>query len=255
MEVLAIIPARAGSKGIPGKNSKLLAGRPLIEYTFDMALQCGSLTRIVVSTDSESIARLARERGVEVPFLRPAQFAGDNSPATEYIGHCLSALARQEQYRPDIVVLLQPTTPFRAPEDVAQCIKMLIHSKADSIVSVCELPVKYHPQWQFILDHDRHLLRFNSGSFGRIVSARQQLEPTYTRNGAVYAFWRHTFENTGTIYGNHVLGFPMSAERSINIDDMEDWQKAEEMLCNPITGDPNVRTDRTHPGSEIRLTL
>ncbi|MBN1817468.1 MAG: acylneuraminate cytidylyltransferase family protein [Sedimentisphaerales bacterium] len=242
MEILGLIPARAGSKGIPGKNSKLLAGRPLIEYTLDVALGCRFLTRIIVSTDSESIALLARQRGVEAPFLRPAQFAKDDSPATDYISHCLDTLARQENYRPDMIVLLQPTAPFRRPDDVDRCIDRLIQSRADSVVSICELPPQYHPEWQFLLGQGGELFRFGGDSLSRLAPARQQLKPTYTRNGAVYVFWRRTFENTGSIYGTHVLGFPMPPERSVNIDDIEDWQKAEEMLRTFTAGDRNVCT-------------
>ena len=233
MQVLGLIGARKGSKGIPNKNTKLLGGRPLITYAFAAALHSRRLTRTVLSTDGADIAALGRCAGIDVPFMRPDDLACDDSPATAYIQHCLEFLQRQEQYRPDIVVLLQPTAPLRSASDIDACVDLLVRSNADCVVSVAELARQYHPKWQFTLHTDGRLSP-NAGSWNSVASSRQQLAPTYTRNGAVYAFRTDVFLRTGSLYGNNVLGYVMPPERSVNIDDMDDWRRAEQLIgCGP----------------------
>jgi len=227
MEVLGLIPARGGSKGITGKNIKTLAGKPLIGYTFACANACRSLTRRVLTTDSEEIAGAGREHGIEVPFLRPAELAGDHSSASDYIRHCLNFLEESEGYRPELVVLLQPTCPLRNAADVDTCVDLLSGSDADSVVSVAELPTKYHPNWQFKVSPDGLLRPFSGGPWEELATARQHLDATYTRNGAVYAFRSKMYSTSYNIYGHKVLAYVMPEERSVNIDDMDDWRKAE----------------------------
>ncbi|AEF99590.1 cytidylyltransferase domain-containing protein [Methylomonas methanica] len=230
MEVLGLIPARGGSKGIPGKNIKPLLGKPLIGYTFESALSSTLLTRRLLTTDSKDIADLGLKYGIEVPFLRPSELADDNSSAFEYIEHCLQFLETSEGYCPDVVVLLQPTCPFREGQDIDFCISLLESSDADSVVSVSALPTKYHPNWQFKVSEDGLLHSFSGGGWGELAIARQHLDATYTRNGAVYVFRRKIFNNLNTIYGNKVLAYIMPEERSVNIDDLDDWQKAEAVI-------------------------
>lgn len=232
-EILAIVPARGGSKGIPGKNIKLLGGKPLIDYTFEAAVASSLLSRTILTTDSAEIAEHGRSRGVETPFLRPAEFANDNSPASDYIQHCLQFLEEKEGYRPQAVVVLQPTCPFRVGADIDACIEMLATPGLDSVVSVTALPSKFHPNWQFVVTN-QGLLEPAAASWETLATARQHLEPTYTRNGAVYAFRRGSYLREGNIYGRKVAAYVMPENRSVNIDDMNDWFKAEALLNNQI---------------------
>lgn len=225
IEVLALIPARGGSKGVPRKNVRRLAGRPLIAYTFDAARRARRVTRVVLTTDSPEIAALGRAAGIDVPFLRPARFARDTSPASDYIRHALAWLKARDGYRPHAVVLLQPTSPFRRAADIDACVDLLARSGADAVVTVSRAPQKFHPSWQLVLGRDGSLSPATGGRI-RPLPRRQDLPGTWLRNGLVYAFRTKTFERTGTIYGARVLALPTPEARSVNIDDADDWQKA-----------------------------
>ena len=227
MEILGLIPARGGSKGIKGKNIKPLGGRPLIEYTFDAALESKLLSRVILSTDSEEIAEIGKRCGIEVPFLRPADISTDESPAYSYIQHCLDFLKNNEAYEPGFIVILQPTTPFRHASDIDLCVTLLLQGGYDSVVSVAELPNKYHPDWYQVIGPDGLLRPYAQRSWEQVAPRRQELTPSYIRNGAVYAFRQETFLKTRNIYGTTVTPYIMPTERSINIDDMSDWQRAE----------------------------
>ena len=227
MEVLGLIPARGGSKGIPGKNIKPLGGKPLIGYTFESAAESQRLSRRILTTDSQEIADVGERYGIEVPFLRPAELADDNASAHDYILHCLDFLEESEGYCPELVVLLQPTCPLRSGADIDACVDLLAGSDADSVVSVATLPPQYHPNWQFTVSQDGLLCPFTGGSWEGLATARQHFDLTYTRNGGVYTFRSKMFRNMNNIYGHKVLAYVMPEEHSVNIDDMNDWIKAE----------------------------
>ena len=227
--VLAIIPARAGSKGVLGKNIRLLNGKPLLLYSCECVTQSRRVTRAVLSTDCSRMASLARESGVEVPFQRPAELARDNSPTLGVILHALNWFQESRDWQPDIVVLLQPTAPLRVAADVDQAIDQLVNSNADSVVSVCRVAAHFHPEWQFTITNGQ-LQTWKGMPVASVPTRRQLLSPTYERNGAVYAFRTRALRETGSIYGRHCLAFEMPAERSINIDSMDDWRKAEKSL-------------------------
>jgi CMP-N,N'-diacetyllegionaminic acid synthase len=227
--VLALIPARAGSKGVPGKNIRSLAGKPLLHYSCDCAMGSRSITRTIVSTDCERIAMAARASGAETPFLRPAELARDDSPTLDVIAHTLEWLDRREQWTPDVVVLLQPTAPLRHSSDVDAALDRLLASDADSVVSVCPVETHFHPQWQFTIQED--LLQTHAGTpVGEIPPRRQLLDQTYVRNGAIYGFRTESFLTTKSIYGNQCLAFVMPQDRSVNIDTLADWKSAETYL-------------------------
>lgn len=230
MEVLGLIPARSGSKGVPGKNIKPLMGKPLIGYTFESAVASQRLSRLILTTDSSEIADVGLKYGIEVPFLRPPELASDHSSANDYIHHCLQFLEEREGYHPDLVVLLQPTCPLRISADIDACVDLLARSDADSVVSVAALPTKYHPNWQFTVSPDGTLHPFSTASWAGLATARQNLDATYTRNGAVYAFRSNIYNSIKNIYGHKVLAYQMPEERSVNIDDMDDWLKAEAFI-------------------------
>lgn len=224
--VTAIIPARAGSKGIPGKNWRPLAGKPLVEYTFAVAAAATTVNRLIVSTDSEEVAALARSCGIEVPFMRPPLLAADDTPMLEVVRHAIaSARETAEAY-----VLLQPTAPFRSAADIDAAVRLLLDLKADSVVSVREVPGELRAAWQLRIEAGR-LVRLDGSPLTRLPTRRQDLAPTYIRNGAIYAFTDESLRRIGSIYGEKCIPYVMPAVRSINLDSERDWQEAERALA------------------------
>jgi CMP-N-acetylneuraminic acid synthetase len=224
--VLALIPARGGSKGVPRKNVRRLGGKPLIQYACECGTQSRYVTRTVVSTDCPEIAQAALAAGAEAPFLRPADLARDDSPTLDVVQHALAWLRVQQQWVPEVVVLLQPTAPLRRATHVDAALERFLPSDADSLVSVRALEAHYNPHWQFEIKEGR-LHVFTGEPLNQLVPRRQSLSTTYTRNGAIYAFRRRCLEQTGSIYGDHCLAYEMPTELSINIDTMDDWRAAE----------------------------
>jgi CMP-N-acetylneuraminic acid synthetase len=227
---LGLIVARGGSKGIVGKNLHPLGGRPLISHTFQAAGESKVLDRIVLSTDSPEIAEAGRAAGVEVPFLRPPELAKDTTPTLDVIRHALDWLGREEAYRPDIVVLLQPTSPLRQARHIDEALGLLASGDADSVVSVVPVPAHFNPHWQFVVE-DGMIRTFTGETLAAIAPRRQGLEETFSRNGAIYAFRRASLEKHGTIYGERCAAYVMAPEDSVNIDGPEDLEAAERMLA------------------------
>ncbi|MDP3772354.1 MAG: acylneuraminate cytidylyltransferase family protein [bacterium] len=231
MKILGIITARGGSKGIPGKNIKPLAGTPLIVYTIEAARQSGVFDRVILSTDDAEIAEIARAHGCEVPFMRPAELAQDTTPHLPVLQHAVTHLREHENYAPDAVMILQPTAPLRTAEHIHEAVKLFEKSNADSVVSVCEVPGHYNPHWQFTIDNKSHLAIFTGEPFSQIVPRRQDLLKTYARNGAIYICKTISlFDVALPLYGNHVLAYVMKSEESVNLDTIEDWKEAERIL-------------------------
>ena len=230
-KVLAIIPARSGSKGIPNKNIKYLGGRPLIEYTFDVCKNSNYIDRSIVTTDSQEIAEISLKNGMEVPFLRPSNISDDNSTAKSYVLHALEFLKNKENYIPETIIILQPTSPFRKAIDIDKCIEILNKKNADSVVSVTEIDKKYNPEWQFKVMMDGSLEFFHKEiHWNNLVSRRQNLISTYTRNGAVYCFKINCLSFYKNIYGKKVFSYIMPKSRSINLDTFDDWFEAENYI-------------------------
>jgi N-acylneuraminate cytidylyltransferase len=152
LRLLAIIPARGGSKGVPKKNSKLLGDKPLIAYSIEAALLCTQFDSVVVSTDDENIAKLSKQLGAEVPFIRPAELATDEAKSIDVVLHCIQYLEAQGKYF-DAVCLLQPTSPFRKPAFIKQCINAFIKQKVDTLISVLPVPHEYNPHWVYEPDN------------------------------------------------------------------------------------------------------
>jgi CMP-N-acetylneuraminic acid synthetase len=233
LKVLGIITARGGSKGIPGKNLKLLAGRPLIAYTIDTARRSGALDRVILSTEDEAIATAGRNLGCDVPFIRPLDLAHDDTPHLPVIQHATRWMQERINYRPDAVMILQPTSPLRTGEDIAASIELLARSGADSVLSVNEIPVHTHPMRALRLDEAGHAVLFVSGEpVRKRINRRQDLPQAWVMNGAIYACrTRVLFDAEPSLYGNRVVAYRMPAERSISIDDLEDWAAAERALA------------------------
>jgi len=172
VEILGIIPARGGSKGIPRKNVRLLAGRPLIHYTNDSAQKSRMLNRVVVSTEDEEIAELASQYGCEI-LHRPSELALDETPMVPVIQHVVNSLSMNEDYLPEITVVLQPTAPLRCAEHIDDCLSRFLESNANSMVSVCPVPGHYHPDWQFNITPEGALCMFSSRPLNQIQTHRQ----------------------------------------------------------------------------------
>lgn len=227
MEILGIIPARGGSKSIPRKNLTLLAGKPLLFYTCAATRHSTLLTRTIVSTDDEEIADAARNYGtwgMEVPFMRPPEYAADDTPAIDVIRHALGALGG---YAPDIVVYLQPTSPLRQGEHIDATIRTLIESGADSAVSVTEVPHQFSPASVMMMEGGM-LKPYETGPQ---VLRRQDKRKVYARNGpAVLAMKSTTITEKNSLYGDTIAPYIMAAEHSIDIDTPFDLELAEYML-------------------------
>jgi CMP-N,N'-diacetyllegionaminic acid synthase len=224
--VLGVIPARGGSKGIPRKNIRLLAGKPLIEYTVHAARQSGVVDRLILSTDSPEIAAVGRGLGIEVPFLRPSALAQDDTPMVPVLQHALKTL-EEGGWSPDIIVLLQPTAPLRKPSHIAAAIDLLRSSGCEAVASVAEVPRHLSPDYVMRIV-DGRLVPFLPG--GHAVTRRQDARVAYARDGTVYAFWRKTLVETASIYGSDCRPLLLPPHESVTVDTPDDWQIAEMRL-------------------------
>jgi len=219
---LALIPARGGSKGLPDKNIRSLGGRTLLEYAARAAAASGVVDRVVLTTDSPRIADEGRRLGIEVPFMRPESLATDNAPMLPVIEHAVGFLEDQG-WPPEIVVLLQPTSPLRTPEHIRSAVDLLRSSGADSVVSVVEVARHLSPDYVMRIE-DGGLVPFLPQ--GAAVTRRQDARAAYVRDGTVYAFWRTTLSQ-GSIYGGHCRPLVVPAAESLTIDTQADWDEAE----------------------------
>ena len=224
MRTLGLVPARGGSKGIPRKNLRALAGRPLLEYTARTALAAASLSKVILSTDDEAIAETGRAAGLAVPFLRPAELAEDDTPTLPVVQHALRWLERHGE-RYDAVCLLQPTSPFRRPATIDGCVALLERSGADSVISVVPVPAEHNPHWVYFRSDDG-LLRLSTGEASPIPR-RQALPPAWCRDGSVYVVRAQIVLEGGTLYGDRVAGWISEEDDVVNLDEMDDWGRAE----------------------------
>lgn len=233
MIVLAVVPARGGSKGIPNKNLVPLAGRPLLAYTATAALASRRLARVVLSTDSPTIAEAGRALGLDVPFLRPAALAADAAPMLPVLQHAVETLAASG-FAADAVVLLQPTSPLRRAEHIDAAIDLLESSGADSVVSVIEVPHQYNPLSVMTLDAGR--LRPYATPETATVARRQDKPLVYARNGPAVLAVRTAVILGGSLYGSDTRPLVMSPRDSLDIDEVWDLELAEILLST--TGGP-----------------
>jgi len=224
-KVLAIIPARGGSKRLPRKNVLPLQGKPLIAWSIDAGLNSNYVDRVVVSTDCNEIAEISKQYGADVPFMRPEDIAGDTATTDSVILHMIDMLSSTEAF--DIIVILQPTSPLRRSTDIDEALEMLDAKQGNGVVSVCEC--EHSPLWSNIIPTDG-----NMGSFIRedIKGKRSQDLPSYYRlNGAVYAFTTDALiANQGINYTDSVFSIEMPTLRSVDIDHELDFKLAEVIL-------------------------
>ncbi len=223
---LAVIPARGGSKGVPGKNIRPLGGRPLLAYTVEAAQKSGMFANVVVSTDDPRIRDIALEAGAEVPFLRPADLATDGALAVPTIQHAVKQMEALTGSPYDYVAMLQPTTPLRSAEDLVTALGRLAAEGADGIISVIDVD-NWHPR-KMKKFADGMLLDYEPSEIEN--PPRQSLPKVYMVNGALYATRRDVLMNKNSFKGARCLGHIMPVERSANIDTEADLVLAEYFL-------------------------
>lgn len=234
MKILGVITARGGSKGIPRKNIKELHGQPLIAYTIKAAQESGIFDRIILSTDDTEIAGVAKKYGVEVPFMRPAELAQDSTPHLPVLQHAISWLKENQNYQPDVVILLQPTAPLRQAWHIKEALELFMAKEADSVVSMSEIPGHFSPYWAVAEDETgwAKLLTSQDPLHKRIPRRQSFPKKTYYHNGAIYLFKTELLSNPDdpNFYGDKAVIYPMEEKYSVNIDNPEDWNLAERAL-------------------------
>jgi CMP-N,N'-diacetyllegionaminic acid synthase len=236
---VAFVPARSGSERVPGKNVRVLAGHPLLAYAIETARQSGVFERIVVSTDSEEIAEIARWYGADVPFLRPAEYATTTSPDIEWLSFTLQEL--EESF--DLFAIVRATNPFRGPEVVRRGLDQLLATpEADSLRAV-EL-VKQHPGKMWLLAEDGRtmspLLDQSHLDVAWHAGQYQALPPVYSQSSALEVAWTRVVAETGTREGRVVAPFFTEGHEGFNVDDEEDWERAERLLSSGAASLPAV---------------
>ena len=227
MRVIGIITARGGSKGVPRKNLASISGRSLLSYTAESALGATGLTRVIISTDDEEIADEARRCGIDVPFMRPDQLAQDDTPTLPVLQHAVESLETGGDIW-DAVCLLQPTHPFRRSEDIDRCIDLLGSTDADAVVTIARVPDHYNPHWVYWMDNESELKLSTGESVP--IPRRQELPPAYHREGSVYVTRRDVLMNDHSMYGSRLMGVLVDTETRVNIDSIDDLQRAEAVL-------------------------
>lgn len=227
LDILSIIPARGGSKGLPRKNIKELCGKPLIAYTIEAAKESKLTNRVIVSTDDEEIACISKKYGAEIPYFRPKELSSDSSPTIDAILHMVGYLKESEGYNPDYILLLQCTSPLRNSKSIDESIKKLITSEFDALVSVCESEV--NPYWSNIFDGDKLKYFIEEG---KKINRRQDLPKVYRLNGAIYLIKTEALKAYRTFEPNSLTGYIMDEHSSIDIDTELDFKIAELIIKN-----------------------
>lgn len=230
VEVLALIPARGGSKSIPRKNIRPLAGHPLIAYSIAAGLSARSVTRLIVSTDDAEIAAISRRYGAETPFLRPAEFSQDQTPDLPVFQHALGWLAENEGYHPEIVVQLRPTSPLRRVWHIDQAVADLLQRPdADAIRTVC-IPFQ-NPYKMWRIGADGLMRPLLETEFPEAYNMpRQVLPEVYWQTGYVDVAWSRTILEKNSMTGDRILPLIIDPAEWIDIDSPDDWRRAERLL-------------------------
>lgn len=221
--ILALIPARGGSKGVPRKNIRDVGDKPLIAWSIEAAIQSARLDRVIVTTDDVEIAAIAQQYGAEVPFTRPSVLAQDQTTSADVVIHALDWLSTHQNYNPDLILLLQPTSPLRSTADIDAAIDLLQEKRASSIVSVCE--AHPHPYWAKKVDDDGKLSEFFP--LDQTHTQRQTLPPAYSVNGAIYLVDCRQFITHKSFYLTPSYAYFMPRSRSIDVDTEWDLQIAD----------------------------
>lgn len=221
--MIAIIPARGGSKGLPGKNIRNLSGKPLIAYTIEAALKAKFITRVILSTDDSEIANVAKKYGAEVPFMRPESLASDTALAVDNYIYTIDRLNREYDFKVDEFIVLQPTSPLRTSNDIDLAIELFEKKEADSVISFCE---ENHPiKWHKYINEDGLI----EPIFEETINNRQKEVPTYYPNGAIFIF-KLSLLRFKQYYSKKSYAYIMDRYNSIDIDVITDFEYAEFLL-------------------------
>ena len=232
--MLGVIPARGGSKGVPRKNVRLVCGKPLIAYTIEAALAAGDvLDRVIVSTDDDEIASLARSHGAEVPFTRPAELSGDRVPMVPVLQHAVREAEAAGGHRYDWVCLLQPTAPFRTAEDIRAAVALGRGGGCDSVISVVQV-FAVHPMLMKQIQDDRLVPYCVPEPEG--TRRQDYAPPAYMRNGALYLTRRDVLMNRGSIWGDVIRPMVMPDDRSVSVDSELDMKLVELLAAERARG-------------------
>lgn len=222
MKNIAIIPARSGSKGLKDKNIKLLGGKPLIAYSIEAALQSKCFDEVMVSTDSEEYAEIARKYGAKVPFLRSAKTSSDQASSWDAVKEVLELYETRFGLKYDTITLLQPTSPLRDDKDICDCVAFYKEKEAKAVISVCEM--EHSPYWCNVLGEDLSMEKFAETDNPNIN--RQALQTFYRQNGAIYMLDTKILEHIENIYDERCYAFIMEQKKSIDIDTEMDFELA-----------------------------
>ncbi len=231
--ILAIITARGGSKRLVGKNTRPLAGKPLLDWTVDAARQCkASLHNVVLSTDDEAIAAAGRACGAEVPFMRPLELATDTAGSLEVVQHAVRFIEQRDGVAMDWILLLQPTSPLRTRADIDAAIALAQQGGCDSVISVTDMPA--HPVFAKRIDVEGLVQPFGD-KVPEGIRRQDATPPAYIYNGAIYLTRRDILMEQNSFYGARTRAYIMPPERSVDIDTQFDFQLAELLLADSIT--------------------
>ena len=225
--VVCVIPARGGSKGVPRKNIKKMADKPLIAYTIEHALRSKYIDRTIVSTEDKEIADISIQCGAEVPFMRPEALSGDHAATVDVLLHAINWLEEEEKYNFDIFVLLHTTTPLRSVQDIDACIDLLVNTKSDNVFSVTE--AHRNPYFNMVeLDEQGGVKLVKDGVF----STRQSAPKAYDLNASIYVWWKDVLKKEKKVILAGSKIYIMAKERSVDIDDDFDFRIAEYLFKN-----------------------
>lgn len=229
--ILGVIPARGGSKGLPGKNVRKLHGKPLLAWSIEAGLQTGVFDTLLVTTDDKEICSIALEYGAEVPFIRPEELATDTATTMDVLFHALLFYRNKQEFF-DLLVLLQPTSPLRTAEDILGGLKLFFQKKAGSVVSVCE--TEHHPGWVNELPENGCMKDFLKKEYVNVP--RQRLPKQYCLNGAIYIAGTSFLLEQKSFFGENTFAYVMEREHSIDIDHRIDFQMAECLMAAGRSG-------------------
>lgn len=224
MKILGLITARGGSKGIPGKNIKMLGNKPLIAYVIEDGLAAKKIDRLIVSTDNEEIAKVAAHLGAQVPFLRPKSLAQDHTPTIDVVLNSLEYYEKQNEYF-DAVCLLQPTSPFKPLGFIDSCIEKFERTGAESLISVLKVPHHLNPHWTF-LKNENEYLKIATGE-SQLITRRQELPEAFYRDGSIYISKSDLIKYGKQLVGKKIAFVESNPKYNANIDTLEDWKAAE----------------------------
>lgn len=228
--MLAIIPARGGSKGLPGKNIRMLGGKPLIHWKIQAALECKSIDRIILSTDSHEIADACSNTGIEIPFMRPENLAEDNSSSIDVYNYTIKRLTEENNFFDDKYVVLLPTVPFVTADDIDNAVTIFEENNADSVISCTRLG--FPKEWIFDINMKTNVIMNTNNDISLLP--RQSYKDSFIPNGGIYVLRHSLLSTQKTYYFKNTMAYEMPEERSIDIDTMHDFKLAEFLYQDSI---------------------